>query len=43
MLKELRWLAGSVLKELRWAVYNVAFLFLGNTHAWPRLGRVLWS
>ena len=35
--------AGSILKEIRWRIYNIGFRLFGNTRYWPKLGKILWS
>ena len=34
---------GSILKGIRWRIYNIGFKLFGNTRYWPKLSKILWG
>ena len=33
----------SILKEIRWRMYNIGFKLFGNTKHWPKISKILWG
>jgi len=33
----------SLILEIRWRVYNIAFKLFGKTKQWPALARITWG